>query len=299
MLEPRILSRLAYFVAVAETGAFTRAAERMGVTKAVVSQQVARLEGDLGASLFVRTTRRVELTTAGRRLYERASLVLQDMQSAVEETVQINVSPQGVLRVVAPADYGAIMIVPAVAQFLRDYPQCSADISLSDRIVDVIAGEIDVSIRVGWLADSSLHARRIGSFEQLLVAGPTWADALHRVATPDQLSALPLIANTALPAPFNLAFTGPSGQEALFTGPASLAVDTTRGVHAALSAGAGMGVLPDFVADQDVADGRLVRVLPEWRLPSGGVYAVFPTGRHRPPRVSAFIHVLLTAIRSQ
>ena len=162
MIEPRILSRLVYFVAVAEAQGFTRAAERLGITKAVVSQQVARLEEELGTSLLVRTTRRVELTEAGRVLYERGVSVLQEAQDAVAEVTQANSRPQGTLRVVAPIEYGTIMVVPAVTAFLKSYPECRADLRFNDRIVDILAGGIDVSIRVGWLADSSLHARRLG-----------------------------------------------------------------------------------------------------------------------------------------
>jgi len=162
VIAPRILSRLVYFAAVAETRAFTRAAKQLGITKAVVSQQIARLEADLGTSLFVRTTRRVELTDTGRVLYERAVGLLQDAQDAIAETAQANSRPQGTLRIAAPNAYGTIMIVPAVTKFLSAYPDCRADLRFNDRIVDILAGEIDVAIRVGWLIDSSLRARRRG-----------------------------------------------------------------------------------------------------------------------------------------
>jgi DNA-binding transcriptional LysR family regulator len=298
VIEPRILSRLVYFVAVAETHAFTRAAQRLGITKAVVSQQVARLEAELATSLFVRTTRRVELTEAGRNLYERMVGVLQGAQEAVAETAQASSLPQGTLRIVAPNAYGIIMIVPAVAKFLGNHPNCRADLRFNDRIVDILAGEIDIAIRVGWLADSSLHARRLGSFQQLPVASQKFASQLETIKTPKGLAGLPFVANTALPEPKTYSFTKRTGARATFTGTATLAVDSTRGVVAALLAGAGFSILPDFMVREDIAAGRLLRVLPQWQLPQGGIFAVFPSARFRAPRVTAFVEVLASMIRA-
>jgi DNA-binding transcriptional LysR family regulator len=298
VIEPRILSRLVYFVAVAETQAFTRAAERLGITKAVVSQQVARLEAELGTSLFVRTTRRVELTEPGRILYERAVGVLQEAQDAVTETTQANSRPQGTLRIVAPNAYGTLMIVPAVTKFLSSYPECRADLRFNDRIVDILTGEIDVAIRVGWLIDSSLRARRLGTFQQLLVASHRFASRVKRVTSPEGLEALPFVGNTALPEPETWLFSNRAGARTTFNRTATLAIDSTHAVHAALLAGAGFSILPDFMVAQDIAAGRLVHLLPQWQLPEGGIYAVFPSARFRAPRVAVFIELLASMINS-
>jgi len=298
MIEPRILSRLVYFVAVAETQAFTRAAERLGITKAVVSQQVARLEAELGTSLFVRTTRRVELTETGRILYERAVGALQEAQDAVAETAQSNSRPQGTLRIVAPNAYGIVMIVPAVAKFLSHYPDCRADLRFNDRIVDILAGEIDVAIRVGWLLDSSLRSRRLGGFQQLLVASPQFARRLEGIESPAGLAALPFVGNTALPEPETWSFADGEGARMTFNGTATLAVDSTGAVHAALLAGTGFSILPEFMVAEDIVAGRLVHALPQWRLPEGGIYAVFPSARFRAPRVAAFIELLASMIKT-
>jgi len=298
MIEPRILSRLVYFVAVAETRAFTGGAERLGITKAVVSQQVARLEAELGASLFVRTTRRVELTETGRILYRRAVAVLQEAQDAIAETAEANRRPQGTLRVVAPAEYGASMIVPVVARFLRDNTDCRADLKFDDRIVDILAGEIDVAIRLGWPTDSGLHARRMGSFQHFLVAARGFASHLERMDSPEGLATLPFVANTALPEPETWSFANDANARMKFNATATLAVDTTRAVHAAVLAGVGFSILPDFVVTEDLEAGRLVRALPQWRLPEGGIYAIFPSARFRAPRVAAFIELLASTIKA-
>lgn len=296
MIEPRHLSRLPYFVAVVETRSFTRAAERLGITKAVVSQQVARLEAELGTGLLVRTTRRVEPTDAGRTLYERAAGILRQTQDAFDEIAQASSRPQGTLRIAAPADYGTIMVVPAVTAFLRRYPECTADLRLDDRLTNLLEGELDVSIRVGWLTDSSLRARRLGVFRQVLVGSPELGERLGGLSSPDDLTSLPFVANTVLSEPAVWSFAGPGGEEAVFHAKPTLAIDTTRAVHAALLQGAGISVLPDFVVSGDLADGRLVPVLPEWRLTDGGIHAVFPSARFRPPRVARFIELLAERI---
>lgn len=292
MHQPRSLSRLTYFVAVVETHSFTKAAERLGLTKAVVSQQVAQLESELQTGLFVRSTRRVEPTEAGRALYERAAAILRQTEDALAEVAQASSQPQGTLRIAAPNDYGMIMIVPVVTEFLRLYPNCRADLRFSDRVVDIFDGELDLSIRVGWLADSSLKARRLGSFDQVLVASPILKRHLKKIASPDDLAGLPFVANTALPEPSNWKFSERKGGAVTFQASPVLAIDTTQAVHAAILQGAGISVLPDFTVADDLAAGRLVQLLPNWRLPAGGIHAVFPSAKFRPPRVAKFVDLL-------
>ena len=272
MIEPRILSRLVYFTAVVETQSFTKAAKRLGITKAVVSQQVARLEEELGTALLVRTTRRVEPTEAGRLLHGRASAILREAGEAVAEAAQGSDHPQGTLRILAPADYGALKIVPVVADFLRRHPDCRADLRLSDRITDILEGEVDLSIRVGWLVDTSLHARRLGTFEQILVAAPSLGERVEALRSPDDLPQLPLIVNTALPQASEWSFTGPEGEQVTLDARAVLSVDTARGIHAAVLAGLGLGILPDFMAGEDIEEKRLIQRLA-------------PAGRRHPCRL--------------
>ncbi|WP_431283195.1 LysR family transcriptional regulator [Humitalea sp. 24SJ18S-53] len=288
------LNRLAYFAAVVETGSFTAAARRLGVTKAVVSQQVARLEEATGTSLLIRTTRRVHPTEAGRVFHARCAVILGESEAAFEEMAQAQAEPSGTLRVTATMDYGTAAVVPALVAFGRRYPDCATELTLSDRTLDLAGGEIDMAIRVGWLADSSHQARRIATFRQLLVAAPGFA-----AAEPAALEALPFVANTALRAPLQLGFTR-DGQAAPPVRPQStMAIDATLAVHAAVLAGAGLSVLPEFVVAGDLAAGRLVHVLPDWRLPDVGVHAVFPAARFRPAKVSAFVETLIAAERGR
>ena len=297
-MDPINLNRLAYFAAVVDTGSFTRAAERLGVTKTVVSQQVARLEAELKTTLLVRTTRKVEPTEAGRILHARCALILRDVEDAVGEITEANVEPIGVLRVAAPNDYGTANIAPIAARFRERYPACSVELVLSDAKIDLMAQQIDLSIRVGWLDDSSLQARRIGTFQQVLVASTELAARL-KVQKPEDLSPLPLIANTALREPLVWLFSKDDFQRRTVEMRQALAINTTPAVLEATLAGGGLAVLPDFLIADHLAQGRLVHILPDWTLPSGGIHVVYPAAKFRPQKVTQFVAMLVDRIRQQ
>lgn len=288
------LNRLAYFAAVVDTGSFTKAAERLGITKAVVSQQVARLEAELRISLLSRTTRRVEPTEAGRLFHARCLMILREAEDAVGEMAQINAEPMGLLRVAAPTDYGASNIAPVAAEFVKANPACTIDLMLSDTRLDPVAHQIDVAIRVGWLDDSSFQARRFGTFQQLLVACPEVAAAFP-VETPADLAALPFIANAGLRDPLNWHFAKDDFERRTIRLHPVLTINSTPGTLSAALTGGGLAVLPDYLAQSYVKQGALVHVLPEWSLPSGGIHAVCPAARFRPAKVTAFMSLLSRA----
>ena len=300
MLDPRNLGRLAYFAAVVETRAFTRAGERLGVTKAVVSDQVARLEAEIGTTLLLRTTRRVQPTAAGLALYAHATTILREAQDAFAELSAARSTPEGTLRVAAPTDYGALTVVPAVAEFLRQYPKCRAELRLSDRIVDLLDGEVDLSVRLGWLTDtSSLHARRIAHFDRLLVTSPAFGDRVAGLRSPDQLAPFPFIAYLSLREPATWVFSNARGNQATLRGNVSVATDSMQAIHAGLHEGLGLAVLPDFLVAADVAAGRLIQVLPQWSLPPGGIHLVFPTARPRSGKLRHFIDPLCASFGAE
>lgn len=286
------LKRLAYFAAVVETGTFTAAADRLGVTKAVVSQQVARLESDFRTQLLLRTTRRVTATDAGIAFYQRCTLILREAGDAFDELADISAEPSGTLRLTAPLDYALTAVVPAVVEFSRRFPRCKVDMNLSDTSRDLLAGEAELAIRVGWLTDLQLQARQIGSFKQLLVATPDWARRLDRKQGPEQIAQLPFVANSALKAPDSWEFSNADGVRQRVTVNPSIRLDATLAVREAVCQGAGLSVLPDYAVATAFAQGRLRQVLPQWTLPSGGIYVVYPTARFRPAKVKQFVEVL-------
>lgn len=299
MQEATNLNRLAYFVAVVDAGSFTRAAEYVGITKAVVSQQVAKLEEEIGTTLLMRTTRRLQPTEAGRMFHLRCVLILREAEDALRELAQARTEPKGLLRITAPYDYGTSVIVPLVTAFTARYTDCTVELSLSDKMVDLVADSMDLAIRVGWLADSSLQARRIGAFRQYLVGAPELVSKVAKLNEPGDLPFLPFVANNALKEPLEWTFVRNEGGEARTVRfKADIAINTTPAVMEAVRQGGGLSVLPDFLTAADIASGRLVRVLPDWHLLSGGVYTVYPAARFRPPKVSAFVDLLIASVKS-
>ncbi|MBN8938142.1 MAG: LysR family transcriptional regulator [Rhizobiales bacterium] len=295
-MEPVNLNRLAYFAAVVDAGSFTRAAERLGITKTVVSQQVARLEAELKTTLLTRTTRRVEPTEAGRLLHARTVTILREAEDAFAEIARSNAEPRGLLRIAATNDHGASTVAPLATAFARRYPACQVDLILSDARTDLVADHIDLSIRVGWLDDSSLQARRIGTFRQFLVASPEFAMTLA-VREPEDLAELPFIANGALREPLIWNFARGDFDRRTVRMRQALAINTTPAVLAATLAGGGLSVLPSYLATELIEAGRLVTILPDWSLPAGGIHVVYPTARFRPPKVTAFVAMLVASMR--
>jgi DNA-binding transcriptional LysR family regulator len=190
-----------------------------------------------------------------------------------------------------------LAIVPVITAFCARYPACRVELTMSDQTIDLMSGRMDVAIRVGWLVDSSLQARRIGSFEQLLVCNADFA-ARIKASKPEDLGSLPFVANTALREPLLWQFSRGKVQRQVRM-QATISIDATPAVLAAVRLGGGLSVLPDFEVKDDLAAGRLVHVLPEWRLPSGGIFTVYPAARFRPTKVTAFAEMLITAERQK
>ena len=288
------LRRLVYFVAVVETGSFTAAAERLGITKAVVSQQVARLEQEFKTSLLVRTTRKVQATEAGLAFYRRCTLILRDAEDAFDELSENVAEPSGTLRLTAPFDYGMSVVVPVIAAFTQRYPNCKVDAVLSDQTLDMMASNIELAIRVGWLTETNLQARKIGAFRQLLVASPSMQSQIERLSGPEDIASLPFIANSALREPLRWNFSLNEIERRSVSVHASIFLDATLAVREAVREGAGFSVLPDYAIANDLATGRLIQVLPQWSLPAGGIYAAFPSARFRPAKVRTFVDLLVS-----
>ncbi len=297
MQEVTNLNRLVYFAAVVDAGSFTKAADHLGITKAVVSQQVARLEQEVGTTLLMRTTRRLQTTEAGRIFHARCVSILRETEDAFSELAEARTDPKGLLRITAPYDYGTSVVVPIVTAFTARYPDCKVELNLSDRSVDLIAENMDIAIRVGWLADSSLQARRIGSFRQLLVGSPQFADRIAQLRDPKDLPAWPFVANAALREPLEWTFTKDDRETRTVILKSDIAINTTPAVMQAVRHGGGISVLPDFLAVGELTSKSLIAVLPEWHLPSGGIYTVYPAARFRPPKVTAFVDMLASAVK--
>jgi DNA-binding transcriptional LysR family regulator len=291
------LNRLTVFTAVVESGSLTAAASRLGVAKAAVSTHLKRLEAELGASLLVRTTRGMHLTEAGETFYGASRQIVRDSEAAVLAVGQSTKELRGTLRVTAPIDYGCSVVAPVLVELRKRHPSLRAELRATDHLLDLVGEGIDVAIRFGKLADSSMRAIRISTFEEWLVAAPDFIGK-SSPSTPQDVRRLPFVALSVLPHPQSWKFDGPGKSgSVMIQFEAAMTTNTAHAVRSAVIAGGGLGVLPNVIGAEDVGAGRLVRLLPKWKLPSGGIYAVFPGARHQPQKAKAFIAALATYAR--
>ena len=165
--------------------------------------------------------------------------------------------------------------------------------------MDLSLGQIDMAIRVGWLADSSLQARKIGAFKQYLVGAAVLSPQIQAVQRPEDLAALPFIAHLALRKPLHWQFSHDHQGLVEVSLQAGIAIDTTLGVLAAVRMGGGLSVLPEFLISEEVKSGALRHVLADWHLPAGGIYTVFAAARFRPTKVAVFVEMLLASLHKQ
>jgi DNA-binding transcriptional LysR family regulator len=280
------LNLLQLFVTVAQTSSFSGAARRLGLPKSSVSRKIAALEAVVGAQLLHRTTRQVALSTAGAALYERAAPLVASLRDAVGSLPEREQQPSGELRITAPYDLGATFLAELVAQFALRYPTVRADVWLTNRKVDLVAEGFDVAVRAqaGPIKDSSLTMRRLSTVEMQLFAAPGY---LARRGTPRseaEAAAHDLVSFRAL--------RGSDGLGARNR----IVCDDFLFLREAVRAGAGLGLMPTFLAAADVAAGELVRVLPRYSQRGGTFVLLYPATRHVPRKVTAFRDFLLESL---
>ncbi len=288
------LNRLAVFAAVVETGAFTAAARQLGLTKAMVSQHVARLEAELGATLLIRTTRKVTPTEAGLAFHADCRRILADTEAALTRLRVSRDTVAGRLRVTCGAEYAAAVLAPALADFTRRHAALTVDLIASDQIVDLVGERFDLAIRAGWLRDSRHRATRLAEFRQVAVAAPDYLRRFGPPRQPADLAAHRWVALTQLPAAQTLKFAPRSGRgrAQIARVNAVLQTNSTAAMRAFVLSGGGIAIFPDHMVRDDLAAGRLSEVLGGYALPEGGIFAVYPAMRHVPPKVRLFIDFL-------
>jgi len=289
------LNALSIFDAVAQTRSFTAAADKLGIAKAKVSLQISRLEQQLGASLFTRTTRQVQLTDAGRELHVQAQPLLAGLREALTQLAAGHATPatlqgqlRGQLRVSASVNHASQSVAPALAQFALRHPDLKLDLRTADSIRDLVADGIDLSFRVGWLKDSSNRAIKLADFRQYVLASPAYLERYGTPRHPSELAQHAWISLSLLPTPLTWTFTRADQQE-IVQMKSRIQVDAPSALSTLLIQGAGVSVLEELSAQQALQNGELRRILSDWELPIGGVYAVLPPGRHVPVKVRAFI----------
>jgi DNA-binding transcriptional LysR family regulator len=285
------LNAVPVFLVLAQERSFTAAAERMGCTKTKVSLQIKALESRLGIALFRRTTRLVSLTQAGEQLYQHVLPLMQQLAQQLTEVQSSEHNLSGTLVISAPEDYTQQILVPAIQAFRQQHPALAFELKSSDQIKDLVKEGIDLSIRAGWLKDSSQKAISLGHFEQWLVASPAYLQQHGLPKDPTDLPQHHFICFTLLASALQWSFS--KGKEVVQVQMRSqIKAGSTASVTALILTGAGLGVVTDYSAKQRIQQGEFERVLPQWQLPKGGIYAVYPPGNFRPVRVRVFVEFL-------
>ncbi|HGL4257702.1 MULTISPECIES: LysR family transcriptional regulator [Burkholderia cepacia complex] len=278
---------LAMFAKVAEHGSFAAAARATGVSVATVSRGVARLEERLGARLFNRTSRQLSLTEFGRTISEKAGEIYRQAEEAESAAREMSVQPRGLVRLAVPMSYGLRWVAPLLPGFFRAYPEVSIDLHLSDASVDLVADGFDAALRIAALPDSSLVARRLCAVTQFVVASPEYLRREGRPTHPRELADRPCLSYAYRARSAVWRFTNDRGEEepVMPTGP--LRVTNSDALLPTLLDGLAIAELPEFIAGEYLADGRLEAILTDWSLTKGGLYFVTPSARARPAKVAA------------
>ncbi len=272
------LRAMAIFAAVAETGSFTAAGRKLRLTTSVVSHHISKLEKRLGVNLLYRSTRTLSLTDEGRKFLASAQQMVEAAEFGLNQIAERSDEPVGALAVSMPAFVMNSQYETAIWDFARIYSGVTITLHSNDRQVDLIDEGYDLAIRLGEMASSSLRTRRLGEFARKLVCAPSYLSANGPVETLNDLRNCISVDMEMLP---NTVILEKGGEQAeVQFQPGRIRVNSVTAANSAVVAGLGVQRLPATEVEQDLLDGRLVELLPEWSLPVLGVYAVWPeTGR--------------------
>lgn len=281
------IEELRTFVEVADAGGVSPAARRLGVSKSIVSRRLGRLEAELGVQLLARTTRGAALTEAGVTLRSHAARACAEIDLA-RETILPAGDLRGRLRIAAPLSFDPTHFASVFAEMARRYPHLHVHASYSDRFVDIVAEGFDCAIRVGYLPDSNLIARRVGPLHGKLVASPAYISAHGSPEAPDELMAHEALMQGTEAWQFmdgdGVVTVHPRGR---------FKADNGTALIAAAVAGLGVAWLPDGLTDEHVASGALVPVMTRYPPPPAGIYVIRPPGQHPARKVRVLTELLI------
>jgi len=276
------------FVRVVETGSFARAADRMALSKPVLSRRVARLEEQLGARLLTRTARGAHPTDIGEAYYARATNILADLEAAREVVAESVTQVAGPIRLSAPLSFGIMYLAAALADFARLHPRIELDVEYEDRTVDLAGGGYDLAVRIGNLPDSSLVARRIAPVRKVVVASPDYLDARGRPQRPADLAGHDVLYYQHEQWRFRVGNRWESVR-----GNARMRANNGEVLRTLAASGLGVCMLPSFIASPALQSGELEVILRDYPLEEGALHAVMPPGRATTARVRALVDFLV------
>ncbi|MDH4439880.1 MAG: LysR family transcriptional regulator [Rhizobium sp.] len=285
------LSAMRAFVRVVDTGSFTRAAAALGTPKATVSNLIQNLESHLQTKLLNRTTRRVMVTTDGALYYERAVRIVAEVDELDGSLSRSRINPGGRLRVEMAGAFADLLVIPALAQFHSRYPDIQIDLGVGDRTVDYLAENVDCALRAGVLKDESLIARKVGEMNIIACATPHYLETFGTPQHPTELTGQHhcvnyFMAQTNRTVPFEFSR---AGERVEVNSRYIVSVNDARSHLAAALCGLGIAPLAKFMADDALASGQLVPVLPEWQIAPIPLFVVYPPNRHLSNKVRFFV----------
>jgi DNA-binding transcriptional LysR family regulator len=290
------LDAIAVFIKVVQAGSFTRAAKLLGMPNSTVSAKVSGLERRLGLTLLTRTTRKLRLTNAGERYFEKCSRALEEIQTAEAELTTSRAEPRGTLKITAASDFGHSVLPAVVQQYLKKYPATRVELLVTNRIVDLVAEGIDLAIRAGELKDSSLKARKFPAGTMALWASPNYLKKSGAPEHPKDLKDFEvLIFKGARARPVKLT----NGKETVqITDTSRVAIDDLETTKRFARLGQGIALLPGFLCADEVSNGTLQPVLPKWVTAPINFHFVFPATKFVSLEVQAFMKLALETWKS-
>jgi DNA-binding transcriptional LysR family regulator len=291
------LTSMSIFVRVVALGGFAAAAREADISATMAAKHVQALEARLGSRLLNRTTRRQSLTEAGQIYYDRCKQLLAEVDAADSSVSQLRAAPRGTLRITAPVTFGTKRLAPALADLLRLYPDVNVDLTLNDRVADLVDEGFEAAIRVGHLADSQLVSRPLHLYRSMLCAAPDYIRRRGRPKTPQDL-----LAHDCL----GFSFAGVRGRWRLSRDEKEHTVNFTprlranngEGLRQAALAGVGIVLQPEVLLADDVKEKRLVRILPTWELPARPLHLVYVRDRQVTPKLQCFIDFIVERFKA-
>jgi len=282
-------------VGVVDSGSFNGAAKHLKVSPAMITSHINSLEERLGIQLLNRTTRKVNLTEAGRTFYERCARIVAEVDEAESIASALQVTPRGTLRLNTSVTL-ARLVAPMITEYVKAYPEVAFDLVMTDRMVDLVEEGFDLALRAGPLPDSSLIARRIGLGRLVLCASPAYLAEHDAPTAPADLNGHNCLLSLNSFPDDEWRFIGADGEHNI-TATGNFRTNSVEALRMATLSGHGIGLLPAVVIAQDIRAGNLVQLLPEFRTNEAVIQAVYPSNRHLSAKARTFIDFLIRRLR--
>jgi len=279
-------------VAVVETGSFTQASERLGMSKALVSKYVGQVEARLGVRLFNRSTRRLALTEAGRSYYQQALPLLDEFTALIDNVSGEQSNPRGLLRISVPVTFGEMCLAPLLPKFLASYPDMQVELQLLDRMIDMLEEGVDVVVRIGGVDDSNFVARHIQSLPLVLCASPDYIARRGQPLNAQDIADHDCIIDSNFRIGKQWPVLSPEGASHVVEVSSRIAANSPRAVKEIAMAGGGIGMIPRFIVADALKVGSLQEILPGYSTLEFGLFAIYPHRRYLPRKVRCFIDFL-------